>query len=188
MTCAHYQRHLHLYVDGRLAPRDFSPLEAHLARCAVCRQDLHLLETIAQVYAEREPVEVPPDLAVLIMARVARSEQLRMRVRAQPFGIRWADALVALLLATCSTLIFVLLDPSLRLAVPAAFTRSFPTLVSLFLAQGPGSVAWSAWIIWVLAGMLLTLWLAGAEVRLSWRQALAQRMPQLPHLPQSFQS
>lgn len=188
MTCARFQRYLNLYVDGRLAPRYLSPLEAHLGRCAACRQELHLLETIAQVYAEPEPVEVPPDLAMLIMARVARSERLRTRMQAQPFGVRWGDALVALLLASFSTLLFVVLDPTLRLAVPTAFTRSFPVLVSLFLAQGPGSIAWSAWIAWVLTGSLLTLWLAGAEVRLTWRHALAQRLPQLPHLPQSFQS
>lgn len=187
MNCGRSQRYLQLYVDGRLASRYLSPLEAHVAWCAACRQELQLLETIAQVYAEQELVQVPADLTVLIMARVARSERLRARTRAQPFSMRWADALLALLLATFSTGVFVSLDPSLRVAVPTAFMRSFPKLVSLFLAQGPGSIAWVAWIAWVLTGMLLTLWLAGAEVRSTWWQALSQRMPQLPHLPQSFQ-
>jgi anti-sigma factor RsiW len=187
MTCARSQRYLQLYVDGRLAPDYLSSLEAHLAECAACRRELHMLETIALVYAEPEPVEVPPDLTVLIMARVARAERLRARVDPRSFGIRWADALVALLLATCSTLLFVLLDPGLRLAVPAAFMHSFPTLVSLLLVRGPGSIAWSAWIASVLTGSLLTLWLAGAEVRSSWRRVLSEHMPQLPHLPQSFQ-
>lgn len=187
MTCAQSQRYLHLYVDGLLAPRYLSQLETHLAQCAACRRELHLLESIAQVYAEPEVVQVPSDLTVLIMARVARSEQLRARVQPQPFGMRWADALVALLLATFSTGVFVSLDPSLRMTVPTAFMRSFPMLVSLLLARGPGSIAWSAWIAWVLTGTLLTVWLAGAEVRSSWRRALSERMPQLPHLPQSFQ-
>ncbi|MGZ3681851.1 MAG: anti-sigma factor family protein [Ktedonobacterales bacterium] len=187
MTCARSRRYLQLYVDRRLAPGYLSSLEAHLAQCAGCRQELHMLETIAEVYVEPEPVEVPPDLTVLIMARVAQVERLRARVGSRPYGICWADALVALLLASVSTLLFVLLDPSLRLAVPAAFMRSFPTIVSLLLARGPGSIAWSAWIAWVLTGTLLTLWLAGAEVRSSWRRALSQRMPQLPHLPQSFE-
>lgn len=187
MTCAQSQRHLQFYVDGRLAPRYLSPLEAHLAQCAACRQELHLLEIIAQVYAEPEIVQVPADLTVLIMAQVARSERMRARVQAHPFGIRWADALLALVLATFSTGVFVSLDPALRTVVPTAFMHTFPAFVSLFLGRGPGSVAWIAWIAWVVTGMLLTLWLAGAEVRSSWRAALSQRMTQLPHLPQSFQ-
>lgn len=187
MNCAQFQRYLHFYVDGRLAPRYLSPLESHLAQCAACRQELHLLEIIAHVYAEPEVIQVPADLTVLIMAQVAQSERMRARVQAQPFGIGWGDGLVALLLATFSTGVFVALDPSLRVAVSAAFVHIFPALVSLLLGHGPGSIAWIAWIAWVVTGTLLTLWLAGAEVRSSWREALSQRMMQLPHLPQSFQ-
>ena len=186
MTCARSLRYLHLYVDGRLDPRYLAALEAHLAQCTACRRELHLLETIAQVYVEPELVQVPPGLTTLIMARVAQSE--RQRADAGAFGLRWGDAWLALLLATCSTVVFVLLDPSLRMAVPAAFMRSFPALVSVLLARGPGSIAWGAWIAWVVSGSLLALWLAGAEVRSSWRRTLSARMPQLPHFPESFQS
>ena len=43
-------------------------------------------------------------------------------------------------------------------------------LATLIQAEGPGSIPWIAWIIWITAGVGLTLWLAGAEVRATWKR------------------
>ena len=63
--------------------------------------------------------------------------------------------------------------------------RTFPDIVAVLLAPGPGSIAWLAWLVWITAGVALTLWLAGREVRAAWRRSLAQRLPSLPQLRES---
>ncbi|MGH2516129.1 MAG: anti-sigma factor family protein, partial [Ktedonobacterales bacterium] len=52
MTCVSARRLLHLYVDGRLAPSALGPLEAHLASCLACRDELAALEAICATLAK----------------------------------------------------------------------------------------------------------------------------------------
>lgn len=183
MTCTHARRQLQIYVDGRLAPRHFAPLEAHLAHCAACRDELVALEALCAALAETSLEPEPRNLTALVLGRVATYEARRARAQDRPFTLRWADALLAVLLASIATLCFVLFDPSLRTTFPEAFSHTFPEVVSLLSAPGPGSIAWIAWVVWVAAGLGLALWFAGSEARAAWRRSIAGRIPR-QHMPQ----
>jgi anti-sigma factor RsiW len=184
MKCSRAAPLLQLYVDGRLEAPRLAALEAHLEGCATCRHELDMLEAICAVGAPGEPVIEPPDLTARILARVAESEARRVPDRVRGFGLGWADALRAALLASATTLLFILLSPALRPAVGGELSSAFPNVVALLLAPGPGSIAWIAWLVWIAAGLILTLWFAGREVRALWRRVLAQRLPTLPQLRQ----
>src|SRR5262245_53434334 len=184
MRCARALALLQLYIDGRLKAAYLAPLETHLVSCTRCRDELALLAAICASAADAEAIVEPPDLTDRILARVAESAAQRSRATASSFGLRWADALRAALLATATTFLFVLLSPALRLSVGNQLSHSFPEVVALLLAPGPGSIAWLAWLVWIVAGLVLTFWLAGAEVRSAWRRSLLSRLPQLPQLRQ----
>ncbi|MGH2516160.1 MAG: anti-sigma factor family protein [Ktedonobacterales bacterium] len=183
MTCVSARRQLHLYVDGRLAPSALGPLEAHLASCFACREELAALEAICATLAEMPMEPEPRNLTALVLARVASYEARRVGERERQFSLRWGDALLAMLLASAATIGFVLLDPALRAAFPVAFSHAFPALVGLLAATGPDSIAWIAWIVWVAAGLSLAIWFAGAEAREAWRRSIAGRIPR-EHIPQ----
>ncbi|HLZ23616.1 MAG TPA: anti-sigma factor [Ktedonobacterales bacterium] len=183
MSCTHARRELQLYADGRLAPRALAPLEAHLAHCAACRDELAALEAICATLAEMPLEPEPRNLTTLVMVRVATYEARRVREQERQFSLRWADTLLAALLASAATLGFVLLDPVLRATFPAAFSRAFPALVALLAAHGPGSIPWVAWIVWVAAGLGLAIWFAGSEARAAWRRGITDRMAH-QHMPQ----
>jgi predicted anti-sigma-YlaC factor YlaD len=174
---------LQLYMDGRLEAARLPALEAHLASCAACRELLAAYELIGSATGEREDVVVPPELTGLILARVADFERQRLAARERHFAPRWTDGALAIALATLSTLLFVLLDPTLRAAVPQAVAHSFPLVPEMLAAPGPGAIAWSAWVVWIASGVGLTLWLAGAEVRAQWRKRLAARLARWPQWP-----
>lgn len=182
MKCARAQKWLNLYVDGRLDTRRLPPLEDHVHRCAACRSELELLETISDVLSDFQPTAEPAGLTERILARVAAFEALRVAPPARQFSLHWADGLLAALLATLTTLLFILFDPPLRATLPRDISRAFPGLVSALTSSGPGSIAWVAWIVWVLAGLMLAIWFAGAEVRSLWRRSLSQHIPQFPQL------
>src|SRR5262249_10730002 len=141
-------------------------------------------EVICAVSAEATAVLEPPDLTERILARIAVAKMQSSVATMGGFGLRWVDGVRAALLATTTTILFVLLSPSLRLAVGNELSHTFPEIVALLLAPGPGSIAWLAWLVWIVAGLTLTLWLAGAEVRSAWRRSLLSRLPQLPQLRQ----
>jgi hypothetical protein len=171
---------LQLYIDGRLAPARLPALEAHLAGCAACRELLATYELIGSAAGERADVAVPPELTALILARVADYERARVAAAEQRFAPRWGDAALAVALATLSTLLFVLLDPALRMTVPRAVAQSFPLVPAMLAAPGPGAIAWSAWVVWIASGLGLTLWLAGPELRAAARRRLSQSIARLP--------
>jgi hypothetical protein len=122
------------------------------------------------------------------MARIAAAERRRAATQAaraaHPFTWRWSDALLAALLGTISTLLFLFINPGLRTSFFATLAHSFPLLTMLAQAEGPGSIPWLAWIIWITAGIVLALWLAGAEMRATWKRALIQRLPARPQFRQ----
>jgi hypothetical protein len=185
LTCSRMGELAQLYVDQRLDAQWVGRLEAHLAGCAECRRDLAVLEAICAASTPEAPIVEPPDLTARILGRVAVYEQGRARPQVAGPGLRWADGVRAGLLASATTLFFILLSPALRPAFGVQLARAFPAVVALLLAPGPGSIAWLAWLVWITAGVGLTLWLAGGEVRAAWRRSLAQRLPSLPQLRHS---
>lgn len=176
MNCGRAQQDLQLYIDGRLDQRKFSLVEAHLDTCVDCRQALALYEVVQAALTEQRAEREPANLTALIMSRIALSEWRKASPAVQPFAWRWSDALLATLFGTVSTLLFLLIHPALRTPFLMMIDHSFPVLAALVQAEGPGSIPWIAWIIWITAGIGLTVWLAGAEVRATWRRSLTQRL------------
>ena len=183
MNCNQAQKDLQLYIDGRLDQRRFWTVETHLDTCPRCRHDLVFYEIMQEALADQLERE-PANLTTLIMGRIARAEQHRMASGAQPFGWQWRDALLAAILGTASTLLFMFTNPALRTSFFLSISHSFPLLDSLTQAEGPGSIPWVAWIIWITAGVVLTLWLAGSEVRATWRRSLTQRLQTRLQIPE----
>ncbi|MGO8946784.1 MAG: anti-sigma factor family protein [Ktedonobacterales bacterium] len=184
MTCAQAQKDLQLYIDGRLDQRRYSMVETHLDACPRCRHDLVLYEIMHEVLSQPSVEREPDNLTNLIMARIANAEQPMSVTSAQPFGWRWRDALLAALLGTASTLLFLLINPTLGTPFFMNLSHTFPVLVSLVQAEGPDSIPWIAWVIWIMAGAGLALWLAGAEVRAAWKRSLTNRLQTRLQLPE----
>lgn len=176
-TCRRAARWMQLSIDDRLSPGSAVALERHLTRCARCRADFQTMRIIAFALRENDDVAAQPDLAPVIMLRIARLEALKARHGEEQGLLRWADALLATLLASVFTLAFVLADPRLRDTFPSAFSHSFPVLVAALSTPGPGSIAWVAWAVWIGTGVSIAIWLAGPDARSSWRDTLAQRLP-----------
>ncbi|HEU5440162.1 MAG TPA: zf-HC2 domain-containing protein [Ktedonobacterales bacterium] len=179
-NCRRMERWLQLYTDGRLEAERLPALEVHLAGCMACRELLAAYELIGTAAGAHEEAAVPPGLTGLIMARVADYERARLAAVERRFAPRWGDAVLAVTLATLSTLLFVLLDPALRMTVPRAVAQSFPLVPAMLAARGPGAIAWSAWVVWIASGLGLTLWLAGPELRAAARYRLTQSIARLP--------
>lgn len=186
MNCSRAITLLNLYVDGRLPARRFAALEQHVGDCAACRAELTRLELITSSLAEAPLVAEPERLTTLILARIAgyeanraRAEANRARTHERSFAPRWGDAVLAAVLASLTTLLFVFLDPHLRAGILANVSSvgvQFSTLIS---TSGQGASGWIVWSVWIGAGCALAVWLAGAQVRSTWRRSLAQRIPQL---------
>ena len=62
MRCSEATRHLQLYIDSQLTLDQVRALEAHLARCAACRNEWLLLEEVASTLGDLKPVAEPADL------------------------------------------------------------------------------------------------------------------------------
>lgn len=174
--CRRTNTWLQFYIDGQLDPYRLPALETHLAACANCRSALETYELVAQSAGLPEGAPDPAQLTASIMERIAAYEAQKQRQLAtqRQFAPRWADALLAALLATLSTLIFALLNPGVR----ATLAHTFPQAAAALGSPGPGAIAWGAWVVWIVSGAGLTLLLAGAEVRATWRKRLAARLGQ----------
>ncbi len=183
MNCAQIQKDLQLYVDGRLDQSRGSMVQTHLYTCSRCRNDLRLYEIMRDALTDQHIEPEPENLTSLIMARIARAEEHQSAAPVPPFGWRWQDALLAAVLGTASTLLFLLVNPTLSTSFIMSASHAFPQLVMLIQAEGPASIPWIAWIIWVSIGIVLTLVLAGAEVRATWKRSLTQRLQTPLQLP-----
>jgi LysM repeat protein len=91
------RRQLSPYLDGMLSERENRRLEAHLARCRACRDELADLQAAVQALAELPLVESPRSFALTAAPR--RVEALRPAARRVEFGLRLATAAAAFVLA-----------------------------------------------------------------------------------------
>jgi anti-sigma factor RsiW len=179
MKCSRALTLLNLYVDGRLSASRFAALEQHLGDCAACRAELTHLELVTRSLAEAPIVAEPERLTTLILARIAGYEANRARAHERSFAPRWGDAVLAGVLASLTTLLFVFLDPHLRAGILANVSAVGVQLSTLVAAPGTRASGWLVWSVWIGAGCVLTVWLAGAQVRSTWRRSLVQHIPQL---------
>jgi hypothetical protein len=178
MTCARVGGWLQLYVDGRLNVRHLVRLEEHLETCEACRGDLLLLEIVCQGSAGLEPVDEPAELTAAIMRRIAELEARRARAAAwRIFQPGWGDAILAAILATLATALFMVFEPALWHTSSSALVQALAPAERAAAALYLNWSSWLAWLVWVGVGLLLAFWFAGGEVRASWRRTLLARLP-----------
>jgi hypothetical protein len=191
MRCSKAERQLQLYIDRRLPLIQLCLLEAHLADCAACREELRLLETITYLLNASHHVSEPGGMHSQIMQRVAISAQhpvnskATIRSRGKPFS-PWrpslAELLAAILLATVATLGSILEQPSLRAILPIAnghdsLSIAFLHLVHTLTSLDSNTLSLLLWIIGTALGICITLAFAGTEIRTRWFKAMMDRLP-----------
>ena len=75
MHCREAAQKLQLYLDNRLTIEQARALEAHVANCAACLEELVLLEEVTQNLHTIKVIAEPDDLNEQIMRRVAMTAQ-----------------------------------------------------------------------------------------------------------------
>lgn len=204
MRCVQATKKIHLYIDNRLSLYEMRALEAHLAFCTSCCQELMLLEEVTGALTDFALVSEPVDMTASIMRRVAqdvearelrvREEQVRRHQAARHEILRFAqksyalfrlslqELLVVLVLASVTTLGIILTLPPLRAILP--FTNGndpifhlIGPLIHVLATMNSGTLTWMFWIVGALIGVSITLALAGDEMRRSWFKAMSDRFP-----------
>ena len=69
MNCQH-SRQLSAYYDGELHPEECRALEAHLAECALCREELAHLRTLSRLVAGAGETPVPEGMEQRLHQRI----------------------------------------------------------------------------------------------------------------------
>ena len=160
MHCQEAGQQLQLYIDERLTLEQVRNLEAHVARCAACREELATLEGISRV-------------------------ALAPRRNSQPF-FPWrpslAEWLAAILLATVAMLGSILSQPTLRALLPFANGRdslsiAFMNGVHNLISMNTSTLTLVFWVFGTLLGICITLAFAGGELRSRWFKAMMDRLP-----------
>lgn len=181
MRCSEAARKLHLYIDNRLSLKEISPLEAHLAACVDCREELFLLEEAIRSVRSFRLLAEPEDLTDRIMACVAITPQ-RAMPDFSPLRPSVPELLVVVLLATIATLGVILAQPSIRAALPVANRHDALSLFFLnslhqLLSYDMSALILVLWIVGTLLGIFITLLLVGEDVRSQWFKAMLDRLP-----------
>ncbi len=95
MTCEQIRDWLGPYLDGEVSADMRETVEAHVAACGSCAQDLESLRAVAHALAERAATRVPPELWGAIEGRLATTTTRRRFVI---FTFRRVAAVAAVLL------------------------------------------------------------------------------------------
>jgi predicted anti-sigma-YlaC factor YlaD len=181
MRCSEATRQLQLYLDNQLTVHQVRTLEAHLALCVACRDDLLLLEEVVSVLSNLKPIAEPADLMMHIMQRVAMSSQHENK-RYSLFRPSLMEMLAAILLATITTLGIIWEQPSLRAALPFAnghdsLSQTFFNTLNMLLTGHPATLILGLWVIGTILGICITLALVGGDIRAEWLKAMMERLP-----------
>ena len=70
MDCKHFDEVSQLYIDGVLEAEDVAQFEGHLLTCKSCKRELEYLQATIQGIESYPQLEVRPDLADNVMARI----------------------------------------------------------------------------------------------------------------------
>lgn len=184
MRCKEAAQHLQLYLDHRLTFEQTRALEAHVANCAACLEELTLLEEVTSNLQTFKVVAEPEDLNEQIMRRVAMTALQRSTPTPRFSLLRptLLEIIVAVLLATIATLGSILQQPSLRALLPFAnghdtLSLEFMNLLHMLTSVDSTTLILSLWLIGTFLGICITLVLAGDEVRSQWFKAMMERLP-----------
>ena len=182
MHCQEAGKQLQLYLDERLTLEQMRNLEAHVAHCAACREELVALEEIARQFKTMQMIAEPEGMHAQIMQRVA----LTPRRNSQPF-FSWrpslAELLAAIILATIATLGSILAQPSVRALLPFAnghdsLSIAFMNLLHTVLSMNTSTLTLVLWVTGTLLGICITLTFAGGELRSRWLKAMLDKLPE----------
>lgn len=182
MRCSEASKQIELYIDRQLTLRQVRELEAHMAVCASCRQELSTLEDVVESLNSFGMIAEPAYLTVAIMQRVASSTQQYDTRTFQLWRPSLRELIAAIILATITTMGIILGQPSLRAVLPFANGHDPVSLFFLNILQTMASASGDtiSLILWVggtILGICITLALAGSEVRTQWYKAMMEHLP-----------
>lgn len=186
MRCNKALHQLQLYLDHQLTLRQTRVLEAHIAACSSCREELTFLEAVSCGLDSLRVVPEPTDMHARIMRRVtqttARKQQLLREKQATGFKLfrpSLAEILAAALLATMATLLTALQLPAIQNIFPPANGKDpfYMSVMNTLTHIDPNTLSLALWIIGTLLGVLITLMVAGNEMRTQWLKAMMQHLP-----------
>jgi Putative zinc-finger len=184
MRCKEASQQLQLYLDNRLTLLQVRTLEAHLASCNACLEELTTFETVVNDLETLKVVVEPDNLHAKIMRRVAiaASQNNTSPTRFSLWRPSFLEILVAATLATIATIGTILEQPSIRSLLPfvnghdglsLAFLNMLRTLMSL----DSTTLILALWIAGTFLGVCITLIFAGSEMRTQWFKAMMERLP-----------
>jgi predicted anti-sigma-YlaC factor YlaD len=182
MRCKKATQQLQLYIDGCLTMEQTRALEAHVALCAACREELEMLQEVAYTLHNLRLIAEPKDLKTQIMQRIATATE---RSTAHKFSLlrpSLLQLLAVVLLATIATFGSILAQPSLRALLPFAnghdsLSIAFMNILHLFGGINSGTLVLALWVVGTILGVCITLALAGTEMRSQWFKAMMERLP-----------
>lgn len=189
MHCTRAMHQLQLYIDHQLTIRQTRVLEAHVASCPACREELVFLEAVSCGLDALKFVPEPANMHEQIMQKVAlttkRKQQLLSEKQAKSFRLfrpSLAEILAAALLATVATLLSLLQLPAIHSLLPVAnghdpFSLFYTQMVRMLTSIDTNTLSLALWIVGTLLGVLITLMVAGNEMRAQWFKAVMARLP-----------
>ena len=184
MRCKEASQQLQLYLDNRLTLQEVRALEAHLASCNACQEELTFLEMVVNDLETLKVVLEPDDLNVKIMRRVATAPSQRNTSpnRFSPWRPSLLEILVAATLATIATIGTILQQPSIRSLLPFAnghdsLSVAFLNVLRLLMTVDSTTLILALWIAGTFLGICITLIFAGSEMRTQWFKAMMERLP-----------
>ncbi len=182
MRCREAAQKLQLYLDNQLTIEQARALEAHVANCAACLEELVLLEEVTQNLHAIKVIAEPDDLNAQIMRRVAMTAQRTNTPRFSLLRPSLAELLVAILLATIATLGSILQQPSLRALLPIAnghdsLSLAIMNMLHMLTTMDSNTLILVLWVIGTVLGICITLVVAGNEMRSLWLKAVMERLP-----------
>ena len=184
MRCKEASQHLQLYLDNRLTIQQIRTLEAHLASCNACLEELTIFETVVNDLETFKVVAEPDDLNAKIMSRVAiaASQRNKSPSRFSLWPPSLLEILVAAALATIATIGTVLQQSSIRSMLPFAnghdrFSMAFLNFLHTLMTVDSTTLILALWIAGTFLGVCITLIFAGSEMRTQWFKAMMERLP-----------
>jgi anti-sigma factor RsiW len=184
MKCSQAAQALQLYIDGQLTQQEASAMEAHITRCPACHAELYLLEEIVAAAHAMPEIPEPAWLPAAIMARIAQEPRRQERAAFRSYRPSLPEAIAAATLATAVTALFIVFQtPAHTRLLPLLsdqanrVARYISPLFLTLIQPGTNLPAWMIWLLWSALGLLITLLLAGSEVRTNWRDTVRQRLP-----------
>jgi hypothetical protein len=182
MRCKKATHLLQLYIDGCLSIQQMRALEAHVAGCAACREELELLQEVACALDDMPLIAEPEDLKMQIMQRVAMAPARSEVPKFSPLRPSLPQLLAIIFLATFATFGSIVSQPSLRRLLPFAnghdpISIAFMTVLHAFGGIDSGTLTLAFWVVGTILGVCITLVFAGDEMRSQWFKAMMERLP-----------